>query len=596
MLLLFTILLIFIILSRIVESSTKIPTTLTLIVLSFLLSYFLPSVLIISKEEFDEILYLMLPVILLPDILNISANELKKHYKEIIYLAVIAVIGSIAIAIFITPYILPQYQFTLGMLLALFSMLMATDAITVASIMSKFKLPLKLKIYAESESLFNDVTALIIYYFIALPMISEGNFSIVEINITLLKVLFLSTVIGMIVAYIGYFFIKILQNSFDQFLVIYLIVIISFMAAEHFQIAGILSIVTSVLTFKYLVKKELLKSEKKSFARRDSDDDSDIESTLMRLIKNVPALTKKEFREYKKEAEFIGIFANAIVFMIVANLIDISLLFTYSKEILIIFVLTTVIRFIAIGSMIKKLKLPFRWTRALTYSGAKGALAIIMVHSLPDNFIYKEMFDSIVVGNVLLSTFLYTISLMIHISNNKNEYKSDMKSSENTNKDETVSMQNIVDVIEKDIVTGAYKESFIEDILEQELKRSQRYKTEFSCILLELKSNDRSLEVYTFLGEIINKKIRTNDYFGKYDNDKMIILTVNTSLSGAMILAEKLETIFSLETTDNIAINVAFGITQVEDTDNYNSVIEKLEDALQRAASHKTHGRIEIEI
>ena len=79
MLLLFTILLIFIILSRIVETSTKIPTTLTLIVLSFLLSYFSPNILSISNEEFDEILYLMLPVILLPDILNISTSELKKN-------------------------------------------------------------------------------------------------------------------------------------------------------------------------------------------------------------------------------------------------------------------------------------------------------------------------------------------------------------------------------------------------------------------------------------------------------------------------------------------------------------------------------------
>ena len=96
MLLLFTILLVFIILSRIVETSIKIPSTLTLIVLSFFLSYFSPDILNISNDQFDEILYLMLPVILLPDILNISSNELKKHYKEIIYLAIVAVIVSIS--------------------------------------------------------------------------------------------------------------------------------------------------------------------------------------------------------------------------------------------------------------------------------------------------------------------------------------------------------------------------------------------------------------------------------------------------------------------------------------------------------------------
>lgn len=590
MLFLFTILLVFIILSRIIETSTKIPTTLTLIVLSFLLSYFSPEVLNISNEQFDEILYLMLPVILLPDILNISTSELRKHYKEIIYLALIAVILSISLAIFVTPFLLPQYNFTIGMLLALFSMLMATDAITVSSIMSKFKLPEKLKIYAESESLFNDVTALIIFYFIALPMISGGDLIIFDINMTLLKVLFLSTTIGMIVAYIGYFFIKILKNSFDQFLVIYLIVIVSFMTAEHFHIAGILSIVTSVLTFKYLVKKELSNNKIQNF----DENDQDIESSLIALLKRVPALTKKGFREYKIEAEFIGIFANAIVFMIVANLIDISLLINYSKEIIIIFIVTTIIRFIAIGSMITRLKLPQRWTKSLTYSGAKGALAIIMVHSLPSTFIYKEMFDAIVVGNVLLTTFIYTISLMIHINKNEIEYKQDIK---NTNglSDEKISALNLVDLLEKDILTGAYSQTFIEEIIEKELKRSQRYKTEFSSILIDFGNNKKDDNMYQTIGKIVNEKIRINDYFGKLSEERFIILTSSTSLSGAMILAEKIEKLF--RKNDNITNTdiISFGITQSNDIDTYQSIMEKLDDAVNKAKNDETKGRIEIE-
>ncbi|MCK5110824.1 MAG: cation:proton antiporter [Arcobacteraceae bacterium] len=590
MLLLFTILLIFILLSRIVETSTKIPTTLTLIVLSFLLSYFLPDVLTVSHEEFDEILYLMLPVILLPDILNISASELKKHYKEILYLAVVAVILSIAIAIFVTPLILPEHHFTVGMLVALFSMLMATDAITVASIMSKFKLPENLKIYAESESLFNDVTALIIFYFIALPMISGGDLTILDVNTTLLKVLFLSTTIGIVIAYIGYFFIKILKNSFDQFLVIYLIVIVSFMLAENFHIAGILSIVTSVLTFKYLIQKELKTNKLQNF----NEEDSDIESSLMRLLRSVPALTKKGFREYKKEAEFIGIFANAIVFMIVANIIDINLLFIYSKEILIIFVLTTIIRFIAIGAMVKKLELPFRWTKALTYSGAKGALAIIMVHSLPSDFIYKEMFDSIIVGNVLLTTFIYTISLMIHINNNELEYKNDITNANNGKDGHNLAI-NIVDLIEKDILTGAYTQSFMEEIIEKELSRSQRYKTDFSCIMINFNVKERDDDIYKSFGNIINEKIRANDYFGKFNDEKFIILTASTSLSGAMMLAEKFELLLKEDKQIENKADISFGITQSSDIDTYNSVVEKLNDAISRAKNTNSLSNIEIE-
>jgi len=42
-------------------------------------------------------------------------------------------------------------------------------------------------------------------------------------------------------------------------------------------------------------------------------------------------------------------------------------------------------------------------------------LSIIMVHALPDDFIYRQMFESIVVGIVLLSTFVYTIILMVYL-------------------------------------------------------------------------------------------------------------------------------------------------------------------------------------
>ena len=579
MLLLFTILLVFILVSRIIENSTKIPSTLSLIVLSFVLSHFFPTIINLSDDKFDDILYLMLPVILLPDILNISADELKKHYKEIVFLAFFAVIISIGIAVFITPFVLPEYQFSIGMLIALFSMLMATDAITVSSIMSKFKLPEKLKVYAESESLFNDVTALVIFYFIAMPMISGGSLTFLDINTTLVKVLFLSTIIGMLVAYVGYYTIKVLKNSFDQLLVIYLIVIISFMIAEHFQIAGILSIVTSVLTFKYLVKKEL----RKGFQTEIQHESHDLESSLLKLINSVPALTKKDFREYKKESEFIGIFANAIVFTILANIIDIASLFTYYKEILLIFILTSIIRFSMISSMVIKLKLPFRWARALTYSGTKGALAIIMVHSLPDTFIYKEMFDAIIVGNVLLSTFIYTTFLMIHINRNNNEYKSDMDGSEV----KRISIKKIVDIIEKDILTGAYKESFTKDILEKELARAQRYKSELSCILIDIQSSKDIEELEEFLGDLVLKKIRTNDVFGKFNNGRFIILTAGTSLSGAMILAEKIETIVSLETTYDSNTIISFGITQVEDSDTYETIMEKLDDAVDTSKRYK---------
>ena len=593
MLLLVSFLLLIILFSRITEETTKIPSTLSVIVYAFALSMFFPQFFSVSSEEFDEILYLMLPVILLPDILNISVKELKANAKEIFYLAVISVVLSIAIATLITPYLLPQYSFSIGMLIALFSMLMATDAITVTSIMNKFKLPDKLKIYAESESLFNDVTALIIFYFIALPLISGGEVTVLSIHYTLLKVLIFSIVIGVVVAYAGFLSIKILRNPFDQFVVIYLVVIISFLAAEHFHIAGILSIVAATLTFKYFIQKETVHEAENHHRDEDVRTMKD-QYSIIELIKSVPAVTKREFREYKKEAMFIGIFANAIVFVIIANMIKLSLLLDYAYEIMMIFAITTVIRFFSVSSLIVGMKLPFRWAKTLTLSGAKGALAIIMVHSIPQSFIYKEMFEALVVGNVLISTFLYTILLMLHIKFNEKEYEQDMQSDMQSADEGMVEYtKNLVEILEKDIFTQAYNRQFIESKMDEELARSNRYKLELSFLIIklsdEVKTKNSELK---FMGNVVAQSIRVNDHFGKLGDDEYIVIATNTSLGGVVVLAEKISQKLVPKTEVQ---NYYFGVTQAAETDDINSVLEKLYDALHRSLQNKTH-QVEIEV
>ena len=51
-----------------------------------------------------------------------------------------------------------------------------------------FVLPERLKIYAETESIFNDVTALVFFFFIAYPMISGGTFTTLSLSTLLPKI------------------------------------------------------------------------------------------------------------------------------------------------------------------------------------------------------------------------------------------------------------------------------------------------------------------------------------------------------------------------------------------------------------------------
>jgi CPA1 family monovalent cation:H+ antiporter len=59
----------------------------------------------------------------------------------------------------------------------------------------------------------------------------------------------------------------------------------------------------------------------------------------------------------------------------------------------------------------------------LTFSGMKGALSIILVHMIPQSFEYKEMFESVTIGVVVLSIFVYGITLWAYFSFFRKETK-----------------------------------------------------------------------------------------------------------------------------------------------------------------------------
>ena len=340
----------------------------------------------------------------------------------------------------------------------------------------------------------------------------------------------------------------------------------------------------------YGVKRYSLVTSGRTVSNKNIDNQIDIQRNVLELIKKVPAITKKEFREYKKEAMFIGIFANAIVFVIIANILNLDDMIFYYKEIMIIFIITTIIRYGSILTLIKVFNLPSRWIQALTLAGSKGALAIIMSHSLPNTFIYKEMFISIVIGNVILSTFIYTILLMIHIAKYTQAYKQDIITFDETKMTQDDYNRCLIDVIEKDTITNAYNKSFIEDILLHEMARSQRYKIDLSLLCIEIPYDTKD-DILKMIGINVLERIRVNDYFGKISEVRYIIITSNTSLSGAIVLAEKL----LLDIEEKNPIKLFCGVTEISDSDTMDSVFDKIDDALSRAIL-KDGQQIEVEV
>jgi len=509
MLEIFTIILTLILISRYLEETIKIPFVLIVIILSYTANHFFD--LSILGDNFEAIMYLMLPIILIPDVLGLSRSELKENLPNIFYLAVVAVLISIVLAVGITYFVDDFYHLSIFELMILFTPLMATDVVSVGAIFSKFKLPQQLKLLAEGESLFNDITAMIIFFFIAIPFISGDHPSLMALFQTTLFTIVVSVIVGAMIGVSGYYSFKFARDNFSQLISIYVMAGLSFLLADRIDLSGILSVIISVLVFKYLFDKEG-HYKKKNF-----------------LIKQLNSMSSSEvsFRSYKKESYYLGLFANAVIFIAIANVVDIEMFFKYQKEILYTFILTTLIRYLVIFILTRYRGFSLKWNNILTLSGMKGGLALIMIVSLSDSFIHKEMFMAIILGVVILSIFLYTFLLMVYLYIEKDAMLLD------TAKEHHLLLKDIHELLAKEKETGAYNEVIFEDFVEKEIHRAERYNFLFSIIAFKTDA--------VTLKKIEMLYLRDSDYFGKIDTTTYAILLTHSSVDDALTYAKKLE-------------------------------------------------------
>ncbi len=592
-----------ILLSRVSEQYTSIPATLFLIVYAYIGTHLFDHLITITKEQFSSILYIMIPIILLPDLLSLSVKEVRKDAGPVLYLAVVAVIFSIIIGSFGALGILGEYPIEFGAWLALFTILMATDAITVSSIFINFSVPHSLKMYAEGESLLNDVTALVIFYFVAMPMLSGEGSGVEGIHVVIVSVIFESVLIGLFFGYAGFSGVKMLKDPIEQFVIIYLIAILAFLTAEHLHVSGILGVIIAVVTFKILIDKELEKNPRLMYQRyRHSEGlahNNNIYRVLLEIDKYIPTITKKEFQGYKREAYTIGIVANGIVFILMSQVFDITLLSHYIYEILIVFVMTTAIRFGFVHAMFIYLGRPFYWSVSLTLAGVKGALSILMLNSIPESFAYRELFEAVVIGNVILSTFLYTLILVPYIKSKDRLFQKESMQEVIAREDEKVHLLHIRNILEKHSDIKAYNKPFIDQILKNELSRAIRYHLELSIITFRINALDtiayRDRESFLVqMGEKVNRNIREYDYFGQIEENVFIIVTTNTPLSGANVLAGRLRDGFvEIARSFNDKLSFDFGITTRTPSDDMQTIYEKIYETLERSVYSN---KIEIEV
>lgn len=514
----FTILLLTILLSRYLEHVIKIPFALNSIVIAYVLSNYVDFS--ILSQNFEDVIFLLLPIVLIPDVLGLSRSELKSSLNPIFYLAFIGVLVSIFLASLLTYSIPYEKSFSFLELVILFTPLMATDVVSISSIFSSFRVPHHIKLYAEGESLFNDVTSMVVF---SIVVLSLNDMSITKsIPLIFSKVILLSVLIGVGLGIFGYYLFKFFSESFEQFLSLYLMASSAFAIADRNHLSGILAVVTAVLLFKYLFDKE---------GHYKATDYNLIFKSL-----NSESTNEGSFRAYKKSAYYFGLFANGIIFIAIADIIDLELLYTYRYEILYTFLLTTLIRYLIIAPLLVQKEFTHIWQNTLTLAGMKGGLTIIMVYTLPSSFEHKELFFIITVGVVISSMFLYTILLIGYIKINQKAFMLDIAKE----KHDTKLLREIKHSIQKEPVTHAYNQLVFEDIIEREILHAQKSNTVFALVVFRY---TKKRTTYKIIEESLDK----SSSFGKVDTKLYAILVPNTDVYAILDFVKKLESKVELQ-------------------------------------------------
>jgi len=429
-----------------IEDKLSIPSPLSLITLSFGLYMLMPEIGIAKDaDHFAALVLVLLPVLLISDALELNVPELKKHGLSLFYLAVITVALSVIAAISLSNWLFEPYHLSIAATIVLFAMVMATDPVSVISIFSKFELPHSLKILAEGESLFNDATALIVFVFIGLYALEGGKITSGYVGEISLVVVFGSAGLGSIVGYLCLIALKTTENRVAEMMVLILAGYGAFALAEHFyaflnlfgahthmHLSGILSCIFATLTVNHWMAKAAdYKEHRLNMEENSLRQESVQKRPSVRLIDAALAkikVTVKERQRHlrtKEDIQLLALVANTMLFVAMAEIVRIDLLMQYKKEILIMFLATTVIRALMMAKFAiitnrtdKMTNVNFRWWGVLTFAGIKGGLSIVMLTMIPPSFPHLEMFKAVVIGVILLSTFIYSLILLAIIGKN----------------------------------------------------------------------------------------------------------------------------------------------------------------------------------
>lgn len=335
-----------------------------------------------------ELLFaIILPGLIFEAAFHVEFRKFWKNKLAIHALAIPGVVAAVAItALMLTPVVggmnlVPGFGFLSGLVFA--AVIVSTDPIAVVGLFKMLGAPKRLAVLVEGESLLNDGTAVVLFTLIV-AVASGGHFTVGGATLDFIRV---AGVGGLIGGAVGFAVSQVIQRVDDAMVEITLTVIAaygSFVVAEHFHYSGVIAtVVAGMLCGNWTAHLNMSPTTRVAVA---------------------------SFWEYLSFA------LNSVVFLLIGLEVQLSSLLASWKPILLAYVAVLVGRAVVVFGVSALLRLtseriPWSWSAVLTWSGLRGAISMVLVLGLPNDFEHRELLVNMTFGVVVLSIIVQGLTM-----------------------------------------------------------------------------------------------------------------------------------------------------------------------------------------
>ncbi|MBB3457518.1 CPA1 family monovalent cation:H+ antiporter [Rhizobium sp. BK313] len=190
------------------------------------------------------VLVIFLPPLLLDGAWSIAVARLRRHVIGIASLAVGAVFFTCAVVAVVTHLLFPSLPW--AACAALGAIVSPPDAVSARAVLERVRLPRRLQILLEGESLLNDASGLVLFRF-AVAAAATGAFSAVEAIGNFFVLALGGAIVGVVV---GTAWVKLVRRLGDEYLIIAattLLAWVSYLLGELLHVSGVIATVTAGL-------------------------------------------------------------------------------------------------------------------------------------------------------------------------------------------------------------------------------------------------------------------------------------------------------------------------------------------------------------